>query len=88
MVDVTAWFAKDRPTRAVNVAATLLEVQALCAKQCAPISAIEALPGGGTHVVLVTLEGADTVRRAYKDKLLHRYTPRTPLRARRTTRPE
>lgn len=83
MVDTQSWFATDRPTRAVNVAATLLEVQVLCASKGAAISAIEALPRGGTHVVLVTMEGADTVRKAYKGKLLDRQTPRTPLRLRR-----
>jgi hypothetical protein len=82
LVDTQSWFATDRPTRAVNVAATLLEVQVLCASKNVAISAIEALPGGGTHVVLVTLEGADVVRRAYKGKLLDRRTPRTPMRLR------
>ncbi|MFM5918386.1 MAG: hypothetical protein ACKOOL_12760 [Novosphingobium sp.] len=83
MVDTQSWFATDRPTRAVNVAAQLLDVQVLCASKSVPISAIEALPGGGTHVVLVTMEGADVVRRAYKGKLLDRRTLRTPLRLRR-----
>jgi hypothetical protein len=83
LVDTQGWFATDRPTRAVNVAATLLEVQVLCASRGAAISAIEALPGGNTHVVLVTMEGADAVRRAYKGKLLDRQTPRMPLRFRR-----
>lgn len=82
MVDTQSWFGTDRPTRAVNVSATLLEVQVLCASKGAPISAIEALPGGGTHVVLVTMEAADIVRRAYKGKLLDRRTPRTPIRLR------
>lgn len=82
MADVSGWFATDRPTRAVNVAATPLEVQVLCARKGAAISAIETLPCGGTHVVLVTLEGAETVRHAYKDKLLDRNAKRTPWRLR------
>lgn len=82
MVDASDWFASERPTRAVNIAAPPLEVQVLCAKKKAAISAIEALPCGGTHVVLVTMDEADTVRHAYKSKLLDRNTPRTPWRLR------
>jgi hypothetical protein len=80
--DVSGWFATDRPTRAVNVSAPPLEVQVMCAKKRVAISAIEPLPCGGTHVVLVTLDEADTMRHAYKDKLLDRRTPRTPWRLR------
>ena len=76
------WFQSDRPTRAVNVSASPAEVQALCAKKAVAISAIEALPDGGTHVVLVTIDDADALRTAYKDKLLPRNTRRTPLRGR------
>ena len=82
MDDATRWFQSDRPTRAVNVSATQDAVHAMCAKKGAAISAIEALPDGGTHVVLVTLDHADTVRHAFKDKLLPRNARRVPLRQR------
>lgn len=82
MVSPSDWFSGDRPTRAINIASPLLEVQALCARKRATISAIERLPCGGTHVVLVTLDEADTIRAACKDKLLPRNTPRVALRNR------
>ncbi len=42
------------PSRAINVTTLRPEVEALCAKHKATISAIESLPnGGGTRVVLM-----------------------------------
>jgi hypothetical protein len=76
------WFQNDRPTRAVDVAAPMADVLAMCARKKAAISASEALPCGGTHVVLVTLDQADTVRDAFKNKLLPRGTPRFSWRTR------
>ena len=43
---------------------------------------IDLQPCGGTHVVLVTLAEAETVRHAYKDRLLERSAPRMPRRTR------
>ena len=82
MDDAPRWFDNNRPTRAVNVSAPRASVEAMCVKKAAAISAIEALPCGGTHVVLVTLDHADTVRHAFKDKLLPRNTKRMPWRTR------
>lgn len=78
-----SWRAVDGPTRAVNISATPAEVMAMCARQATTVSAIEPLPDGGTHVVLVTMDGADTIRHAFKDKLLPRNTRRTPFRSER-----
>jgi hypothetical protein len=76
------WFQNDRPTRAVNVDAAVPAVHQLCAKKGAEVSSIEPLADGGTRVVLVTIGDADTVRHAYKDKLLPRNARRVPLRGR------
>jgi hypothetical protein len=76
------WSAPDQPTRAINIAAEPKAVLAICAKKEAAVSAIETLPAGGTHVVMVTLGEADIIRDAFKDKLLPHNTARTPLRQR------
>ena len=76
----TAWFRTDRPSRAVNIAAPPRDVDAMCTKKSVPISSIEHLADGGTRVVLVTLDAADTIRHAFKDKLLPKDAPRVPLR--------
>lgn len=81
MADMT-WFRSDRPSRAVNVDATPDAVGAMCLKKSARISAIERLADGGTHVVLTTMDEADTIRRAFKDKLLPRSAKRVALRKR------
>ena len=77
-----AWGAPDQPTRAINIAAEPQAVLAMCAKKQAAVSAIEVLPAGGTHVVMVTLGEADTIRQAFKNQLLPRNTKRMPLRNR------
>ena len=77
------WRAIDGPTRAINIGANTADVLAMCARKSASVSAIEQLPDGGTHVVLVTMDGADTIRHAFKDKLLPRNARRTPFRSER-----
>ncbi|MDP3674901.1 MAG: hypothetical protein Q8R44_07375 [Novosphingobium sp.] len=76
------WMDPGRPTRAVNVSVSRRDVEAMCARRAVAISAIEELPDGGTHVVLVTLADADTFRQAFKDKLLGQNVRRTPFRSR------
>lgn len=73
------WHDRDGPTRAVNIDADTPAVLAMCERKGVSISAVEPLPGGGTHVVLVTLDDADTIRHAFKGKLLPRNTRRTPF---------
>ena len=76
----TAWFQNDRPTRAVNVSAPPEAVQQLCQKKDIAVSAIEPLADGGTRVVLTTMDGAETIREAFKAKLLPRNAKRVPMR--------
>ncbi|MCU6455567.1 hypothetical protein LPN01_15925 [Sphingomonas sp. A2-49] len=69
-------------SRAINVNATKTEVQALCLKHKAPISAIETLASGGTRVVLTNSDAAATMVRAFGRKVLSGTVERTPLRLR------
>ncbi|MBK6801758.1 hypothetical protein [Novosphingobium sp.] len=55
-------------SRAMNLTLAEAEVKSTCAAMAIRISAIEVLPGGGTHVVCVTSEGAEALR----DKLASR----------------
>lgn len=57
-------------SRAMNVRATKDEVAAMCAKHAVRITAIEALHSGGTRVVLMNGDEADTIRKAYKTRLI------------------
>ena len=67
-------------TRAVFVDAPVSDVTDACAKIGASVSAIEQLAGGGTRVVLRSIEAADDVRVHYKKKLLGDGTARVPSR--------
>ena len=69
-------------SRAINVNATKTEVQALCLKHKAPISAIETLASGGTRVVLMNGDAAAIMVRAFGRKVLSGNVERTPLRLR------
>jgi len=57
-------------SRAMNVNLAEADVFARCAKAGAAISAIETLPQGGTRVVLVTSDGADTMRNLFVKHLI------------------
>lgn len=57
-------------SRAINISLSQAEVTAHCTAAKAAISAIEVLPSGGTHVVLVTSDGADAVRARCKKHLI------------------
>jgi hypothetical protein len=59
-----------RMSRAINVSVAPDVVQALCTRHKVSISTLEALPAGGSRVVLVTTDGADVVRLKMKDKIL------------------
>lgn len=69
-------------SRAINVNATNAEVAAMCAKHKATISAIEALPAGGTRVVMMNADDAAVIAKAFKTKILATDTKRTPLSTR------
>ena len=49
-------------SRAMNVKLAEADVTARCKSAGVSISAIETLPGGGTHLVCRTSEGADQMR--------------------------
>ena len=57
-------------------------VKAMCIKEDFAVSSMERLPSGGTRVVLVTLDGADALRRALKGKVIDGAVERVPLRQR------
>ncbi len=58
------------PGRAINVSIDRAAVEALCAKHDTRISAIEALPGGGTRVVMMNGDDAVAMRRVFGTKVL------------------
>ena len=66
-------------SRAMNVTMTEADVKATCAKLAVVISAIEVLPGGGTHVVCLTSEGADELRDKLRTKLIAGKVKRFPF---------
>ena len=58
------------PGRGINVDILLADVQALCAKNKTTISSIEALPKGGTRVVMMNGDDAATMRRVFGKKVI------------------
>jgi len=73
-------------SRAINLNATQEHVIAACQKRKLPISAIEALPSGGTRVVMNS--GTDTaiLAKLYGKKVLAGEVRRTPTRLARSWR--
>lgn len=72
-------------SRAMNVTLAERDVAAMCKAAGVAISAIEVLPSGGTHLVCLNGDGADTMRHAMKKHLIEGrvrrfafYNPRTP----------
>lgn len=57
-------------SRAINLSAAPAAVTTLCDKHAIRISSIEPLESGGTRVVLLTADGADTVRRRMKTQIV------------------
>ncbi len=73
---------ETRMSRAINVNATKSDVEALCLKHKAPISAIETLASGGTRVVFMNGDDAAAMSRVFGKKVLSGNVERTPLRLR------
>lgn len=67
-------------SRAINLSMEEKAVRAACAKHGATISAIESLASGGTRVVLMSGDAADTMRGALRKQVLAGAVTRTPLR--------
>jgi hypothetical protein len=57
-------------SRAINIQAPQDAVTDLCTKFSIRISTIEPLQSGGTRVVLLTSDGADTVRHHMRKKII------------------
>ncbi len=57
-------------SRAINVTTSVEDVTTLCARHAIAISTIEALPAGGTRVVLLNPLGADRIRELLKTKII------------------
>jgi hypothetical protein len=65
-------------SRAMNLGLPEAEVKLKCEKAGVQVSAIEPLPSGGTHLVCLTSEGAETMRGAFKSKVIEGRVKRFP----------
>jgi hypothetical protein len=67
-----AFGATENPkmSRAMNLALPEDKVVAQCDSKAIRISATEPLLSGGTHLVCITIEGADEARRLFKDSII------------------
>ncbi|WP_066697267.1 hypothetical protein [Sphingobium amiense] len=74
-------------SRAVNVAANVAEVEALCLRHSVAISVIEPLTSGGTRVVLLNPDGADRIRTLMKKQIITTAVVRSPLHMARQPAP-
>ena len=68
-------------SRAINIEATQADVLAACLKHGLTISAMESLVSGGTRVVLMSGDAAETVRQAFGKRVLTGPVQRVPLRS-------
>ena len=55
---------------------------ARCEKEKVGVSAIERLPSGGVRLVCMSGEGAETMRTAFKSKIMKEAAPRERIRPR------
>jgi hypothetical protein len=67
-------------SRAINIDAEQADVIAIAAKHNAAISAIEALHPRGTRVVLMNIDGANAVSKAFGKRVLTGAVTRVRLR--------
>ena len=70
---------ESRVTRAMNLKLPEQEVIDKCRHQAIKISAIETLQSGGTHLVCLTIEGADDARHLFKQHIIHGPVRRVPF---------
>lgn len=63
-------------TRAINLALPEQEVRSRCDARKIKVSAMETLPSGGTHLVCLTIEGADDARAHFKKAIISGPVPR------------
>jgi hypothetical protein len=71
---------ETRLTRAMNLDLTEQAVIDGCSRKNIAISAIETLLSGGTHLVCVTIEGADDARHLFKQNIIHGRVRRASFR--------
>jgi hypothetical protein len=71
---------ETRLTRAMNLDLTEQTVIDGCRREGIAISAIETLLSGGTHLVCVTIEGADDARHLFKRNIIHGRVRRASFR--------
>ena len=67
-------------SRAINVNVAQKDVVSLCKKHGLTVSAIESLASGGTRVVMMNGDAADTARKVFGKKVIDGEVKRTPLR--------
>ncbi|MFN2474300.1 MAG: hypothetical protein ABR588_10345 [Sphingomicrobium sp.] len=68
-------------SRALNLAMTEQEALTKCTADGVGVSAIEQLPAGGVRLVCMSSEGADTLRRSLKKKLIEGEVVRVKIRS-------
>lgn len=66
-------------SRAINVSVAPNAVAALCTKNSVPISAIEALPSGGTRVVFMNKPDTVKMSALFKRQILSGTVVRSPF---------
>lgn len=66
-------------SRAINVSASPGAVSSLCSKSGVPISAIEALPSGGTRVVFMNKGDTVKMSKLFGRQILTGNVARTPF---------
>jgi hypothetical protein len=70
-------------SRAINLSVTQAEVAAMCTRHKIAISAIEALPSGGTRVVLNTADDTSVIAKAFRTSIITGPVARTAFMSRR-----
>lgn len=78
--------AGSEPTRAMNLNLREQDVLDRCRRKSIAISAIETLLSGGTHLVCVTIEGADEARHLFRQDVIHGAVQRTSFQRMNRTR--
>lgn len=73
-------------TRAMNLKLPEHEVVDRCHRNAIAISAIETLLSGGTHLVCVTIEGADEARHLFRQNIIQGAVRRASFQRIDTTR--
>lgn len=68
--------------RTLYLSVDAADALARCVKEKVGVSALERLPGGGVRLVCMSGEGAETMRAAFKSKVMREPVPRDRIRPR------